>query len=54
MGVVIEKATKVYSCCGQYIATTKACTDNKVKCPRCGQTLKGALRVPAIMIVKKN
>lgn len=54
MGVVIEKASKVYSCCGQYFATTKACTDSKVKCPRCGQVLSGALRTPSIQIVKKS
>lgn len=50
----LEKATKVYTCCGQYIATTKACTDMKIKCPRCGQTLTGSLRVPSIVIVKKS
>jgi len=51
---VLEKATKVYTCCGQYYATTKACTDSKIKCPRCGKLLSGALRVPTIQIVKKS
>lgn len=51
---VLEKATKVYTCCGQYIVTTKACTDSKIMCPRCGKLLTGSLRVPSVIIVKKS
>lgn len=49
----LEKSTKVYLCCGQYFATTKACADTKVKCPRCGKYLTNKVILPNIVIIKK-
>lgn len=47
----IEKASKVFNCCGQYYAVTAKAKDIKVKCPRCGRNLVAPVQVPKISIV---
>lgn len=47
-----EECTTVYSCCGQYIAPTKAVKDCTIKCPRCGKKQTNPIKVPMILIVK--
>lgn len=54
MAIKIEKASKVYTCCGKYYAVSKDCEKSKIKCNQCGATLTGALRVPIIQIVTKS
>lgn len=49
----IEKATKVFTCCGKYYAVTKEAATMTIKCPNCGKTLSGSLRTPIINIVSK-
>lgn len=44
-------STKVYQCCGQYIATTKKTKSKTVKCPRCGRKPL-RVRTPYIVIVE--
>lgn len=46
--VIYTQASKVFSCCGQYIATTKEVTE--VTCPRCGAKHKVSLQVPKVLI----
>lgn len=48
-----ENANRVFSCCGQYIAVTKAAADVKIICPRCGASLNAPLKVPRILIITK-
>lgn len=47
-----EKASKVFSCCGQYLVPTKAVADKKIICPRCGEVQKVPIKCPNIVIFK--
>lgn len=49
----LEQSPKIYVCCGQYIATTKACKDLRIKCPKCNKYLENPITLPKILIVKK-
>ena len=47
----IEKASKVFTCCGAYLVPTGAAADKDFNCPVCGgKPLK--VRVPVIKIIK--
>lgn len=48
----LEKSSKVYICCGQYIATTKATSNKKITCPRCNKVLNTSVKFPSILIAK--
>lgn len=48
-----EKATKVFNCCGEYLAVDKSCTAKTFVCPRCGKKLTVPDKYPTILIVKK-
>lgn len=52
--MVYEQSEKVFNCCGQLIAITKAVSEKTIKCPRCGSILKDPISLPMVVIVKRN
>lgn len=52
--MIYERSPKVFSCCGQYLVTTKATSNKTVICPRCGKKLERALELPNMIIVKSS
>lgn len=54
MAVKMEKASKVYTCCGKYYAMTKEFESKKPKCENCGKTLKSPIKTPVIMVSTSN
>ena len=49
----MDKAIKVFNCCGQYLAVDKSCTNKTFICPRCGRKLITPDKYPVIQIIKK-
>lgn len=49
----LEKSPAVYSCCGKYIATTKAFQGEVIICPSCGRKLLMPVQVPRVLVTVK-
>lgn len=52
--ITYVSANAVYSCCGKYLATTKATAGEALKCPSCGRKLSAPVQVPKVTIVDKK
>lgn len=56
MAIKYTKASKVYSCCGKYLAADKNTVNSgsTLKCPSCGRVLNNPLQVPVITLITKS
>lgn len=50
----LVKIKRVFNCCGQYIITANNITTTNIYCPRCGQKLTNAVKLPTILQYQKN
>lgn len=52
--MIYERSHKVFSCCGQYLVTTKATANKSIVCPRCGKKLEKAIDLPNMIVIKSS